>query len=310
MTPLRQRLLHDLQLRNYAANTISCYVSAVVRFAAHFHRSPDLLDAEQVRHYQLHLLEQKVSWCRFNQTVCALRFFFSTTLQRPDVVVMLPFGKKPKPLPAVLSTDEILRLFTALTNLRDRLVLQTTYAAGLRVSEVVRLQVADIDSQRMVLHIRCSKGRKDRLVPLSSVLLQHLRDYWRQHRPRLWLFPGQTPQTPLSVSAVQRFCKRAMRAAGITKKASMHTLRHSYATHLLENGTDLASLQKLLGHNQLSTTVRYTHIEQSHLQRTRSPLDTLPGLPVVLGEDECQTPAWTSEPSSAERPNNSKTAPG
>jgi site-specific recombinase XerD len=304
MTPLRQRLLDDLQLRNYAPRTIDCYVRAVAHFAKHFGRSPEQLDAEAVRQYQLHLLAQKASWSRFNQAVSALRFFYGTTLHRPDVVVMIPYGKKPKPLPCVLGTDEVARLFAAVSNPRDLIVLQTTYAAGLRVSEVVGLQVGDIDAARMFLHIRCAKGRKDRLVPLSVVLLGGLRDYWRQYRPALWLFPGQNPGEHLSIGMVQRFCRQAMAAAGITKKASMHTLRHSYATHLLEAGTDLATLQKLLGHNSLSTTLRYTHIRQPLLQRVRSPLDTLLGLSAPSGDAECPSPAWISESSSAQPPSN------
>jgi integrase/recombinase XerD len=302
MTPLRQRFTQDRQLRNYAPRTISVYVSAVARFALHFNRSPDQLDSDHVRQYQLHLLSQKASWCRFNQTVSALRLLYSLTLRRPDVVEMIPYGKKPKPLPAVLSTDEVARLFAAVNNPRDLMILQIAYAAGLRVSEVVRLQVGDIDSSRMTLHVRCAKGRKDRFVPLSAVLLGRLRDYWREYRPRLWLFPGARPASHLSAGNVQRLCQRAVRACGISKKASMHTLRHSYATHLLESGTDLATLQKLLGHNQLSTTLRYTHVGQSHLQRTISPLDTLPGLPAPRRDDECPLPAWMSEPSSGAPP--------
>jgi integrase/recombinase XerD len=305
MTPLRQRFVHDLQLRNYAPRTISCYTDAVARFAAHFGRSPEQLGPEHTRLYQLHLLEQRVSWCRFNQAVCALRLLYRLTLGRPEVVVALPYGKKDRPLPCVLSPDEVARLFAAVSQPRDLLLLQTAYAAGLRVSEVVRLQVGDVDSQRMLLHVRRSKGRKDRLVPLSAVLLERLRDHWRRYRPRTWLFPGQTPAGHLSIGHVQRLCQRAVRAAGIAKKASMHTLRHSYATHLLEGGTDLATLQKLLGHNQLSTTVRYTHVEQSHLQRAGSPLDTLPDSPARAGGQACPSPVWTSEPSSAAGPSNS-----
>src|SRR5262249_53813424 len=191
----------------------------------------------------------------------------------------------------------------AATNPRDRMILRTAYAAGLRVSEVVRLQVGDVDPSRMTLHVRAAKGRKDRFVPLSPVLLGLLRDYWRQYRPKTWLFPGGKPGSHLSIGNVQRLCQRAVRACGITKKASMHTLRHSYATHLLEHGTDLAALQKLLGHDQLSTTLRYTHVGQQHLQRTVSPLDTLPGLPGPQGGGACPPdPAWTSEPSSAASP--------
>lgn len=302
MTPLRQRFLHDLQLRNYAPRTISCYVDAVARFAAHFGCSPELLGPEQLRLYQLHLLGRRVSWSGFNQAVCALRLLYRLTLGRPDDVVALPYGKKDRPLPAVLSTAEVARLFAAVGHPRDRLLLQTAYAAGLRVSEVVRLQVGDIDSGRMLLHIRRSKGRKDRLVPLSSVLLGRLRDYWRRDRPQPWLFRGHTPAGHLSIGHVQRVCQQAVRAAGITKRASMHTLRHSYATHLLEGGTDLATLQRLLGHNQLSTTVRYTHVSQEHLQRAGSPLDTLADAPVFPGGPTCPSPNRMSEPSSATSP--------
>jgi integrase/recombinase XerD len=299
MTPLRQRFTQDLQLRNYAPRTIAVYVPAVARFAQHFGKSPELLDAEHIRQYQLHLLAQRASWSRFNQAVCALRFLYGITLQRPGLVQMIPYGKKPKPLPCVLSQHEVRQLFAAVANSRYRLILHTAYAAGLRVSEVVRLKVSDIDSERMVLHIRQSKGRKDRLVPLSTLLLPLLRDYWRVCRPKEWLFPGRGPAGHLSINAVQRVCHRAVLAAGLTKKASMHTLRHSYATHLLEAGTDLPTLQKLLGHSQISTTLRYTHVQQSHLQKTISPLDTLPSQSPALEGLPCPTPPSISEPSSA-----------
>ena len=302
MTPLRQRLIDDLRIRNYAPRTITTYVAAVARFARHFQQSPQQLHAEHVRQYQLHLLQQHASWSRFNQTVAALRFLYAVTLQRPDIVTMIPYGKKPKTLPSVLSRDEVTRLFQAVSESRYRLLLQTAYAAGLRVSEVVALQVTDIDSQRLLLHIRAAKGHKDRLVPLSARLLQQLRDYWRRYRPPHWLFPGQKPDAPLSIGQVQRICRQALRAAGITKKASMHTLRHSYATHLLEAGTDLATLQKLLGHNQLSTTLRYTHIQEPHLQQVRSPLDTLPGLAPQPPRPLEVPPCWMSEPSSDDSP--------
>jgi integrase/recombinase XerD len=301
MTPLRQRLIDDLRLRNYAPRTVTTYVAAVVRFARHFRQSPDRLGAEHVRQYQLHLLEQRASWCRFNQTVAALRFFYGTTLGRPEVVTVLPYGKKPQPLPAALSPDEVRRQFAAAPAPRDRLLLQTAYAAGLRLSEVVRLRVEDIDAQRMVLHVRAAKGRKDRLVPLSAVLLGLLRGYWRQYRPGRWLFPGKTPAGHLSRGQVQRICRQAVGAAGITKRASMHTLRHSYATHLLEQGVDLATLQRLLGHNQVTTTLRYTHPRQEHLPRVASPLDTLGAAPAAAG-GVGGTPAWTSAPSSSATP--------
>jgi integrase/recombinase XerD len=297
MTPLRQRFTEDLQRRNYAARTISCYVAHVAAFARHFRRSPDQLGSAHLRAYQLHLLQRRVCWSQYNQAVCALRFFYSNILQRPGLVVMLPYGKKPKSLPCVLSLDEVRRLFDAVADCRQRLLLQTTYAAGLRVSEVVRLRCCDIDSQRMVLHIHNAKGAKDRLVPLSAALLSLLRDYYRRYRPSDWLFPGSRAGQHLSIGQAQRICRQAVWVAGLSKKASLHTLRHSYATHLLEAGTDLATLQRLLGHNQLSTTLRYVHLSQLHLQRAGSPLDTLLGLSTPKENSPCPTPKPISPPS-------------
>ena len=279
MTPLRQRFLQDLQLRNYAPKTIQAYLAAVVRLAKHFRLSPEQLSTEQLRDFQLRLLHQKVSWSLFNQTAAALRFFYAVTLGQPDFVPRIPYGKKTRTLPTVLSLAEIQRLLDALPGPRDRLLLRLTYACGLRVSEVVGLQVADIDGPRCLLHLRHAKGGKDRLVPLSTGLLGLLRDYWRQHRPRTWLFPGARADSHLSIAAAQKVCGRAVRAAGLSKRVSMHTLRHSYATHLLEAGVDLVTLQKLLGHRYLSTTAGYAHLSTQHLQQQICPLDLLPPLP-------------------------------
>jgi integrase/recombinase XerD len=281
MTPLRQRFSEDLRLRNYSPRTIETYVSAVARFARHCGRSPEVLDAEDVRRYQLHLLDQEhASWSRFNQTVCALRFLYGVTLGRPKVVTMIPFGKRPKTLPAVLSRDEVLRLFAAAPEGRYRTLLRTTYACGLRISEVVRLRVRDIDSGRGVLLVRQGKGQKDRLVPLSPALLAELRAYWRRYRPVDWLFPGQKRGQHLHLNALQRVVKRLVQPLGFRKGVSMHTLRHSYATHLLEAGVDVVTLQRLLGHRQLSTTARYLHVSTQHLQRMPSPLDALLATPL------------------------------
>jgi site-specific recombinase XerD len=227
MTPLRQRLIDDRALRNYSPNTIEAYVAAVKRLAQHFRTPPDHLNAAQIRSFQLHLLQQRVSWSLFNQVSCGLRFFFTVTLNRPDIVTHIPYGKKPRPLPTVLSPDEILALFAAAPEGRGRVLLQTDYATGLRVSELVQLQVTDIDSARRLVIVRQGKGRKDRVVPLSPRLLEELRAYWRRYRPRNWLFPGQTPAGHLSVAAVQRLCPKVVRRAGLTKRVSMHTLRHS-----------------------------------------------------------------------------------
>jgi site-specific recombinase XerD len=279
MTPLRQRLVDDLRLRNYSPRTVACYVAAIAHFARHFGQSPDRLGADAVRSYQLHLLQQRASWSRFNQTVCALRFFYGITLGRPEVVAMVPYGKRPQTLPAVLSRAEVLRLFAAVPEGRNRTLLRTTYACGLPAGEVVHLRVTDIDSQRMVVVVRQGKGQKDRLVPLSPVLLEELRAYWRLARPRDWLFPGQGTSGHLHVGGVQRMLTRLVRPLGLGKRVSLHTLRHSYATHLLEAGVDVVTLQRLLGHRDLQTTSRYLHVSTQHLQRLASPLDALLALP-------------------------------
>jgi integrase/recombinase XerD len=277
MTPLRKRFIEDLQLRNFAPKTIRIYLSAVIRFAAHFKRSPEVLGPEHVRAYQLHLIHERlVSWNTFNQAVCALRFLYRTTLGRPDVVTMVPYGKRPRVLPVVLSPEEVAALIAALAHPVHRLCAQAAYACGLRIGEVVRLRIEDIDSARMMLNVRQAKGRKDRCVPLSLRLLEALRAHWRQHRPTTWLFPGSGPAGHLHPATLQLAVARAVRRAGPTKRARMHTLRHCFATHLLEAGTDLLTIQHLLGHSSLKTTLRYTHARQQHLAATQSPLDRLP----------------------------------
>jgi integrase/recombinase XerD len=298
MTPLRQRLLEDLQRRNYSPKTISCYVAHVAQFARHFGRSPDQLGAEDIRAWQLHLLQVKhASWSAYNQSVCALRFFYGICLQQPQLVTALPYGKRPKTLPTVLSRDEVLQFFAAFATDPDRSIVRTTYACGLRIGEVVRLRVADIDSRRGVLCVRQGKGRKDRQVPLSPQLLTELRDYWRRYRPRDWLFPSSSPRGHCSISALGRRVTRAVRALGWSKRASLHTLRHSYATHLLEAGVDVVTLQHLLGHNDLETTARYLHVSTLHLQRLPNPLDTLVAKPPVA---TVPVPPWVAEPPAAE----------
>ena len=275
MTPLRQRFVDDLRLRNYSPRTIEAYVAGVARLAQHFRRSPDLLGPDEVRAFQLHLLQRRVSWSLFNQTVCALRFFYGTTLGRPEQLPLLPYGKRPKKLPSVLSPQEVACLLEAALLPRDRVLLQVAYGCGLRLQELLHLQARDIDSARMVIHVRQGKGRKDRLVPLSLRLLEALRVYWRQCRPRSWLFPGHKAGQPLNAGSVQRLFRRVARAAALSKRCSLHTLRHSYATHLLEAGVDLLTLKALLGHTSLETTARYLHVSTQRLQQTPSLLDLL-----------------------------------
>jgi integrase/recombinase XerD len=288
MTPLRQRLIDDLRLRNYSPRTIEAYVAGVARFAKHFGRSPEVLGSDELRAFQLHLLERHVSWSQFNQIVCALRFCYAITLRRPDQVPFIPFGKRPRTLPTVLSPQEVATLLQAADPRRDRVLLQLAYACGLRLNELLHLQVGDLDSSRMVVHIRLGKGQKDRLVPLSTKLLQELRDYWRRCRPATWLFPGARPGQPLTDGGVQRLFHRVKARAQLSKRCSMHTLRHSYATHLLEAGVDLLTLKTLLGHRALETTARYLHISTQRLQLVPSLLDLL-----VL--PRTQAPAFVTE---------------
>jgi len=280
MTPLRRRMIEDLKLRNLAPRTIQSYVSRVASFARHFGRSPEDLGRDDVRAYLLHLVREKhVCWSTYNQTVAGLRFLYEVTLGRQGVLVRIACPKQPKKLPVVLSLDEVARLFAAVVGLKHRAILMTAYAAGLRISEVVALRVDDIDSQRMVLRVRQGKGRRDRYVMLSPRLLALLRAYWKAARPTEWLFPGDIPGRPLTASTVYRVCVQAARDAGLGKHVTVHTLRHSFATHLLESGTDIRTIQVLLGHRNLKTTAVYTHVSPVAVEATRSPLDRLGPLP-------------------------------
>ena len=267
MTALRQRLIEDMRIRNYSPRTVEAYVTAVAKLAKHFHKAPDQLGGEEVRAFQVHLLATKTSWSQFNQIVCGLRFFYRVTLQQPDMVTMLPYGKRLKRLPVVLSVEEVAELLAAARPGQERVLLQTAYACGLRLSELLNLQVTDIDSARMVINVRHGKGGKDRQVPLSARLLTELRAWWCVHRRRPWLFAGAQKNEPVSDSYVQRMCQKILARTKLRKQATMHTLRHSYATHLLEAGVDVVTLQKLLGHSDLSTTARYLHLSRRQLQR-------------------------------------------
>lgn len=282
MTALRQRFIEDLQVRNYSPRTVEAYVAAVAKLARHFRRSPDRLTAEEIRVFQVALRSKEVSWSQFNQVVAGLRFFFGVTLGRADMVQMLPYGKRPKRLPTVLSIDEVAQLIEAAQPGRERILLQTAYACGLRLGEVLNLQVSDIDSARMVIKIRQGKGAKDRQVPLSAPLLHELRQWWCQHRRKPWLFPGSTERSwhkPMEATCVQRLFQKVLERAKLRKPATMHTLRHSYATHLVEAGVDVVTLQKLLGHASLSSTARYLHLSTRQMRKLPDLL-ALPGVEV------------------------------
>jgi integrase/recombinase XerD len=273
MSALRQRMIEDMTLRNLSPRTIKAYVAAVAAFAKFAGCSPDLLAEEDIRRFQLHLVDRKVSWSTYNTVTCALRFFYANTLKRELDLKSVPYARRPRKLPLVLSQSEILKVLDAAVTGRDRVALMVAYSAGLRVSEVCTLRVEDIDSERMLIHVVQGKGRKDRLVPLSSTLLEVLRAYFRLSRPKTWLFPGRQPDTHVSSRALQRVIVLARAAVG--KPITMHTLRHSFATHLLETGTDIRTVQALLGHWRLSTTEIYNHVARRQITAIKSPLDLM-----------------------------------
>jgi site-specific recombinase XerD len=293
MTPLRRRFIDDLRVRNKSPRTIEAYVLRVAQFARQFGRSPEQLGPEQIRAYQQHLLERQVSWSQFNQAVCALRFLYNVTLGRPYLVVHLPFAKRPRTVPTVLSPEEVVRFLDAALPGRDRTLVEVAYACGLRLKELLGLQVRDIDSARLVLHIRQGKGQKERLVPLSPRLLEVLRGYWREYRPATWLFPGVKPALALTGGTVQRLCQRTTKRAGLAKRVHPHTLRHSFATHLLEAGVDLLSVQALLGHSHFTTTAKYLHVSMRRLQQLPQLLDGLVVPRPVLASHGAGVPATT-----------------
>src|SRR5229473_6367124 len=281
MTPLRQRMLEDMQIRNYSPHTIDAYLRFVAQFAKHFHTSPDRLGPEDIRTYQLLLLHQQVSKSIFIQTVCALRFFYETTLGRPWMVDYIPYPKKPKTLPVILSRDEVKALLLAPRHLKHRAILATLYATGVRVSELCQLQGTDIDSQRMVIQVRQGKGKRDRLVMLSPNLLPLLRRYWKLYQLKSWLFPGPRVTAPITPAGVAHICTQAGHAAKLKKAVYPHLLRHYAATHLLEAGVDLRRIQLLLGHASLRSTSLYLHVAHPALHATESPFDAL-ALPANL----------------------------
>ena len=276
MTLLRQRMIDDLRIRNYAPGTIEIYVRSVARFAKHFGKSPDALGPEHIREYQMFLVNtKKVPWAMFNHSVCALRFFYKVTLGRPWLIEHIPFPKQEKRLPVVLSPNEVATFLHAVSNLKHRTVLMTMYGAGLRIAEALALRASDIDSQRMVIRVQQGKGRRDRYTILTPTLLQALRDYWKSYKPEIWLFPGQPPTKPLTSNAMHRALRKTRRKMGLTKHVTNHTMRHCFATHLLEAGTNLRTIQVLLGHRNLNTSATYLHVAAGALSSGQKPVDLL-----------------------------------
>jgi len=275
MGELRERMVHDLVVRGRSLRTQEAYLAAVAGLAKHYHQRPDALSAQQVEGYIRHLIEQRhLAPNSVRIAVFGLRFFYTVTLHRQPFALPLPKGARK--LPEVLSREEVARLLASTTTLRERTVLMTTYGGGLRVSEVVRLRVSDIDAQRDLLRVEQGKGRKDRYTLLGPCLLTALRHYWQVYRPVApWLFPQRRKVAPMAVETAQRIYYGAKRRAGITKAGGIHALRHSFATHLLEAGTDLPTLQRLLGHDSITTTMRYLHVTPQRIATHGSPLDGL-----------------------------------
>lgn len=275
LSPLRRRMIDDMTVRNLSPATQRSYIHAVAKFSRYFGRSPERLDIEDVRAYQVYLVAQGISWPSLNQTVCALRFFYGVTLGWNEIPERIAYAREPRKLPVILGADEVVRFLEAVPSLKTRSALTTAYAAGLRASETASLKVADIDSSRMLIQVRHGKGSKDRTVMLSPQLLAILRTYWRLARPKEWLFPGRDEGKPIDVQVLHAACRSAAKAAGLAKRVTVHTLRHSFATHLLESGVDIRIIQVLLGHNSLSTTARYTQVATTTIAKTQSPLDRL-----------------------------------
>jgi integrase/recombinase XerD len=280
VTQLRQKMLEELQRRNYSHRTAKTYVRIVREFAEYFHQPPDKLGPEQIRQYQAHLFQaKKLAPATVSQYVSALRFLFIKTLRRHFLAEHIPFPKSHKRLPTVLSPEEVARLIDSARNLFHRTLLMTLYSTAMRRAELCRLKVRDVDSQRMMIRINQGKGGRDRDVPLSPKLLETLRVYWRWMQPQTFLFPGTVKgaraDVPISVNTVWLACSQAAQAAGITKRLSPHSLRHSCASHLLDAGADLRTIQVLLGHSRLEHTLVYLHLSHKHLQAVTNPLDTL-----------------------------------
>ena len=274
MTELREKMIKAMELRNFSPRTQTAYLSAVTNLSMHYMKSPEEITQDEVEDYLLYLKkERKLSYSTRNQVISGMKFFYNQTLKNPDMVLELPRKKTPVKLPEVLSVDEVKLVIDTPSNIKHRVILMTAYSAGLRVSELVRLEPRHIVSSRMLILVEDGKGVKDRYTILSQTLLENLRDYWQSYRPTNWLFPSADPEKHISRSTAQKLFASAKKKAAISKGRGIHTLRHSFATHLLEAGYDITTIQKLLGHRHLSTTLVYLHVSKKVISAVKSPLD-------------------------------------
>jgi integrase/recombinase XerD len=286
ISPLRQRMINDMSVRNFVPDTQREYIRAVKNLTIFLKRSPDTATAEDLRAFHLHMTETGVRPPTINATVTALRFFFKVTVDRPETTRHLVFVYEPRKLPRILPPEDVLRLLEAAPNPKSKAALSVAYGAGLRAMEVVALKVTDIDSQRMLLRVEMGKGRKDRFAMLSPQLLELLRDWYRIARPRLYMFPGRDKIGPMTPRQLNRICHMAAELAGLPSWIAPHTLRHSFATHLLEQNIDVRVIQVLLGHAKLDTTARYTQVATNIIREVMSPLDRLSPLAPKKTENE------------------------
>jgi site-specific recombinase XerD len=282
MTELRNRMDEAMVLRGFSPRTRESYLACVRALAKHYRQPPDVLDGRRIQAYLLHLItERKLAYASVNQAACAFRFMFGTVLRKPEMRLDIPMAKVPKRLPQILTRGEVARLIDASPTLRGRTLLALTYSAGLRLTEICNLQLVDIESspERMCIKVRQGKGAQDRYTLLSPRLLEMLRRYWRDQRPRIWLFPNRSGSASIGTNTVQRIYCAARDAAGIAPEGGIHGLRHAFATHLIEAGVDLPTVQRLLGHGHISTTMRYVHLARARVTGTTSPLELLDPLP-------------------------------
>lgn len=277
MSSLRKRMEDDLAVRGMSVRTVESYVGAVEALAKYYKRSPDRISAQEVQQYLLYLLrEKRLAWSSCNVALSGLKFFYRVTLQRSQAQFALPTARQPQKLPQILAPEEVTSILEAAANPKHHAILMTTYAAGLRLSEVCHLKVSNIDSVRMTIHVEQGKGAQDRYTPRSPRLLTELRRYWMLYRPRTWLFVARHPDLPILPHTVQRIFHRAKARAGVSKDCGIHGLRHAFATHLLEAGVDVPTIQHMMGHSHVSSTLRYFHLARKHLGEVASPLDILP----------------------------------